>query len=200
MASAAPETVDDAVAGQIERPGSGRELKREALPPELQDMHADLREALKHDEPGAEMPEDVSYPPAQQVKAIATVLIERVPSHQELSEARIKYVYRDGLQRKGRETLGRMDRVGRKWRELAGIDYLLQVNLEPYAFMSPAERIRLVDHELCHAERDGTDWASRPHDVEEFNEIVDRWGTWDRMPELNRLLEHGAQGDLFETT
>lgn len=50
--------------------------------------------------------------------------------------------------------------------------------------MTPEQRMALVDHELCHCtfkeDKEGNITAAmRGHDVEEFTEIVGRWGLWD---------------------
>lgn len=59
------------------------------------------------------------------------------------------------------DTWGGTDRFGERWG------------------LTDAQRIALIDHELCHCEvdDDGNLYA-RPHSIEEFTEIIERHGLW----------------------
>lgn len=44
--------------------------------------------------------------------------------------------------------------------------------------MDKRQRRALVDHELCHCRLEGDDPEIVPHDIEEFNVIIQRHGVW----------------------
>jgi len=67
--------------------------------------------------------------------------------------------------------------------------------------LTDAQRVALVDHELCHCqvdEEEFTPWV-RPHSIEEFTEIVDRHGLWE--PDLERFARsvRGAKTLPFDS-
>jgi hypothetical protein len=86
-------------------------------------------------------------------------------------------------------------------------DYLLILDREWWLEASATEREALIFHELMHCmialDREGekrfTDegdpvWAIRPHDLEEFNAVVRRYGAWksDIRDFMEALREHGV--------
>ena len=57
------------------------------------------------------------------------------------------------------------------------------INDERWSGLTKAQKVALVDHELCHAvqkvSKDGeSGYGMRNHDIEEFSEIVQRHGLW----------------------
>ena len=47
--------------------------------------------------------------------------------------------------------------------------------------LNHAQRLALLDHELCHVMGDtDTGFTMRDHDIEEFNAVIERHGAWSR--------------------
>lgn len=125
-------------------------------------------------------------------------LVERIVAdhHTELIDAKIVAAWHTGWKKDvdGRVTLGKLRKASDLDRELADADFILLLNRE--FFLNPGvadkQRAALVDHELCHGsvrmnktgeepERDARDrivYRIRRHDLEEFSEIAERYGTW----------------------
>lgn len=70
-----------------------------------------------------------------------------------------------------------------------GYDFTMQLNQEAWAGLSDARKTQVIDHELCHAapdlDRDGQQkldakerlcWRLKKHPIQEFPEIIDRYG------------------------
>lgn len=78
---------------------------------------------------------------------------------------------------------GTIGRVSKKQRQ-AGVDgdYILTLNSDEWGGLSSKAKRALIDHELYHMAkkktRNGTKFALRHYDVEEFVDIVKRYGTW----------------------
>jgi hypothetical protein len=166
------------------------------LPKALSGAGEHLTRAVREVELLATWPEGVKFEPAIQPRAIANALIGAFHTH--LVNARIEYLFRENLERRGRVRLGVASRAAGKLSYLAEVDFVIEFNWTYWAKLTPPQRIALVDHELCHCSRDDDgNWTMRSHDVEEFSEIVSRWGLW--TPDLrifNSALKN-AQVDLF---
>lgn len=57
--------------------------------------------------------------------------------------------------------------------------FVITIAQDTWIDLSPKERKRLVDHELCHcairySKTGDAEYYIRPHDIEEFTEIIDR--------------------------
>lgn len=58
-------------------------------------------------------------------------------------------------------------------------DFVIWVALDWWNRFKPEQKVALVDHELCHCYIDADDKPKiLPHDVEEFNCILERHGLW----------------------
>ena len=75
-------------------------------------------------------------------------------------------------------------------------DYIMTVSLDVWNDLNPNQRTALVDHLLtrCVAVEDPktgeTKYKIRPPQVQEFAEIVERYGTWnDGLVEFNACLK-----------
>lgn len=145
-------------------------------------------------------PKEASFVDAEDVAAVAGVLIPLL--HEHLEGAQIAYLFRDAMSRNGKTTLGKMGKAGARVTYLAGFDFVLEVNWEAWKTLSGTQRVALVDHELSHAghevTKSGEDkWVLVPHDLEEFESIVTRWGFW--LPDVKAFAKVcAAQTDLFE--
>lgn len=149
------------------------------LPKELTGVAEKLTRAVREVEVLGQWPEDqASFLSAPQAEAIAKPLIAAL--HEHLLNAKIAYLFREDMQRRGRVRLGVAGKASSKVAYLTGFDFVLDFNWTYWTKLTPVQRIALVDHELTHCARgpDGEGWAVRAHDVEEFSTIVQRWGLW----------------------
>lgn len=113
--------------------------------------------------------------------------------HEHLVRARIGLCWHKGWRtdRDNHVTLGMARKANDLSRELSEYDFLILLSEEAWETLTEAQRLALLDHELCHcaADLDADDkqkedergrlcWRMRNHDIEEFREIVARHGTY----------------------
>lgn len=126
------------------------------------------------------------YSYAEKVHAVAARVIDKW--HDGLAEAKIIYLFKnlDNTEKwmsKGKTVMARTYKASEQWRFLAGCDILIIVNKKVWDFMQPKQREALIDHELCHIDKDW-DKEGNPkyslvgHDLEEFSAVVQRHGMW----------------------
>lgn len=129
---------------------------------------------------------------------IAEDLINR--HHHELTEATISFIFRSEAQARGTQRVwGQAQKISDKFKSLIDADFLIWVALDVWATMPPQSKRALVDHELCHCKYDNAYERAtiRPHDIEEFREIIDRYGLWSADLETARpALEKAVQPRL----
>lgn len=147
-----------------------------------------------------------TYLPAPAVAETALPLIAE--HHRHLMSVPIVYVFRSPASRsRNRIVLGRAVRVlglnaflvalaaGEATDDLfEAVDrdysfFVMEIALEQWDLASPAARAALVDHELCHFDVDDEtgELKIRAHDLEEFNEVALRHGSW--SPDVAAFLE-----------
>jgi hypothetical protein len=137
--------------------------------------------------------------------------------HHSISEARIALAWRKGLKRDkdGHLMLGKCVKASDLQRELVEWDFVILLNKEVWEDIQfgKEKKLALLDHELCHAEvstdKEGDPvrdekgrkvWRVRRHDIEEFNAVVIRHGTY--KADLERFAEallKRAKTPLFNT-
>lgn len=91
----------------------------------------------------------------------------------------------------GHIVLGKCVKVSDLQKEFIHYDFIIVLNKEYWDQFNDAQRLALMDHELCHAqpaedkeceqkedERGRKLWRLRKHDIEEFREIVQRHGCY----------------------
>lgn len=121
----------------------------------------------------AEWPDELKYQVAEQAQAIAAALIPAF--HQHLVNLKVCYLFREKIS----EKLGVAMRASGKLAHFTGFDFVIEFNWSAWLQLSSTQRIALVDHELCHCVLDDDGYpAMRKHDVEEFGDIVKRYGLW----------------------
>ena len=115
--------------------------------------------------------------------------------HTDLAEARIALAWKHGWKENvdGQVKLGQCKKGSDFDKALAGFDFVILLNFERVngSDFSPQQLRALIDHELCHGtvavnakgetkeQEDGRPvYRVRKHDVEEFREIVERYGLW----------------------
>lgn len=176
------------------KPGD-EELTPDDLPGDLGPHADELNDAIASSTVPTKFPEKDDYPPpAFQPEAIAGVVVPVLHPH--LEDAAIAFRYRKTL-RQNKEPVGAKSyKVGLKWRTLSGFDFVLEFNYERWVDLSRVERVRLVDHELCHCgEDDEGEFTDAPHDIEEFVPILRRWGVGRGQKWAAEAIQ---QADLFE--
>lgn len=128
----------------------------------------------------------------------------REENHDETAPARIALAWHKGLKADvdGHVVLGKCMKASDLQRELVNWDFVIILNQITWNYpeFDKEKKMALIDHELCHAARvydkDGEPkidskgrpvWRVRKHDIEEFQEIVDRHGIWKR--DLQRFAD-----------
>lgn len=177
--------------------------RKQQLPVELQSHSLELIEALAvpllvaWDE-SDDAPDFVDAP---QPEAIAKVLIQ-TSAHQHLVNASIGYLFRQKMTGRGVTIWAKASKVSGKLHHFSDLEFLIEVNWSQWKVLSDARRIALMDHELAHCGQEDTEkgskWVMIPHDLEEFNAIARRWGSWrPSMAAFANALGEGQQLGLF---
>lgn len=133
------------------------------------------------------------YADATEVEAVARELIRKVPEHEHLASARIRYLFRSGsLAHRGKAVYGRAIVLPERDRLLSGgYEAVIVISRQIWDLLQPAQRRALVDHELCHLTRnDDGDLALAQHDVEEFAAVIRRHGLWtEELRAVGRVVQ-----------
>lgn len=111
---------------------------------------------------------------------LAEELIEK--HHRNLSDARIGILFRsEAPVSGGKRTLGQASTVTAKWLPLLRepYDFIIWLAADAWEELDSRQQRALLDHELyhCHLSNEGKA-EIRPHDIEEFAEIIQRYGFW----------------------
>jgi hypothetical protein len=131
-----------------------------------------------------------SYYVAPEVERIAEKLIEQ--HHRHLLDVPIRYLWRDkAASSKGKVVLGKARKVTGLPAHLVHLAlkdeppeevefFVLEIAADMWQTLTEAQRVALVDHELCHLGTAGADerLIVRGHDLEEFSAVVERHGLW----------------------
>lgn len=128
---------------------------------------------------------------------IAKRLIDQY--HEPLKTARIGIIMRsEAPVTGGRVTYGKAEKVSAKAQVHVPYDFIIWLAADRFGALAPLQREALIDHELCHCQWDDFDMAAsiRPHDVEEFTEILERYGYW--WPHAEEFAAVAQQAELFE--
>lgn len=156
------------------------------------------------------------HPESTAGRTLYRMLAELVSDHHgELHDARIALAW--NLTWKpdvdGRVTLGKCKKASDLDRELAAFDFVIILRQEfiESGAVSDEQRRALLDHELCHAAvaYDGDDpkidergrkvYRIRKHDIEEFAEIVERYGCYKRdLEAFAAAIRRGQAAPLLD--
>lgn len=182
-------TVEERV-DRAEKPTSAH-LRVDDLPSEFEFMADDLDAALNDDAPPMEI-ESGEYTYARDAIALVEVLTDSL--HDDLADLEMTAFYRSSLRDGGAAANAKVRVVPARWRSETGLRYYLDVNHPRWVEMSAVERIRTVDHELCHLEYDvdKDSLSVGRHPVEEFPEIVARYGPRENEQRLADAIEQGS--------
>ena len=172
------------------------------LPPAIADLDLKFARALAIDvrQP---WPEGEKYLAAEQPEAIAKILIHS-DLHARLVNASICYLFRPEIVANGRAKGGVASKAGGKLAFLTGFDFTIELSHKVWLVLTDEQKIALLDHELAHCDRDldapAGGWCLRAHDVEEFSEVVARWGLWTPALKGFGVAIESAQIELFVPT
>lgn len=126
--------------------------------------------------------------PSAEYEDIAAELVRTEPSLAHIAEsgARIAFLASDTEKRsRGRTVYGECEKVPDKWKWAVPYDFAVTVFQPNVERFTDAQLRILLLHELLHVgvEVDGNEesYRVRPHDVEDFHEVLERFGTgWQR--------------------
>lgn len=133
---------------------------------------------------------------SEEVLEMAAELIAQ--HHPTLGVARIGFLFRSEAGRNGhKRVLGQASKVTAKWQPLLDqpLDFIIWLAADYWlGEATPLQKRALLDHELSHCTmRDGYEPVIRPHDVEEFAHIIERYGYWrDDLLPVGRAFEQHA--------
>ena len=115
--------------------------------------------------------------------------------HAHLSRVNIACLAVDEMKTRNLETWAKIRKATPVEQCLAGVDLILVINESVWDALSKAQRIALLDHEFCHATWDAKEGEIKMahHDLEEFNAVVRRHGSW-----RDSIKLFGEQLELFE--
>lgn len=118
--------------------------------------------------------------------------------HEPLQDARVGVIMRsEAPVTAGRYTLGAAEKVSTKAQVHVPYDFVIWLANDRFQMLAPLQREALIDHELMHCQWDMDKGASiRPHDVEEFTEVLERYGYW--WPQAEQFAAVAQQAELFE--
>lgn len=133
--------------------------------------------------------------------------------HEDLADARIALAWRKQVKadKDGKLVLGKVRKASDLDRELAPYDFVVLLNQEAWDELTEAQRLALLDHELCHVvpvlddngkpqlnERGHPCFRLRKHDLEEFRAVVERHGCYlSDVAEFAQSLRRAKDAPLF---
>lgn len=151
-----------------------------------------------------------TYAEAPSVQFVADGLIPEFHPHLADPRVKIVYLFVDPVPMSGgKEVWGRCVKVSGRNAYLADPEngdtfFVLEIAEAVWNVLTPDQRRALVDHELSHAAADEDEKGElkltiKPHDVEEFADVIRRHGLWhDEAKRLvNAALEHDGRPRLF---
>jgi len=111
-----------------------------------------------------------------------------------LGHVSIGFVFRSDVSYSGgKYVLAKIAKIPPKLTPFLKYDLVVWIAEDEYSKLSGEQRDALIDHELCHVEYDTVEdkIALVGHDIEEFNEIIVRYGAWNKS--LMYLSSHTEQ-------
>jgi len=131
-----------------------------------------------------------------EVIEIAQELIDAYHPH--LKEARIGFIMRETHKKsKGKSIMGTARKPPAWLNVFEELDFIIELAEDIYAALSPERRRALIDHELCHCGM-GEQPYIKPHDIEEFTDIIERYGDWSMDIMLTRRAFQRSEQKTLE--
>ncbi|WP_458457521.1 putative metallopeptidase [Pseudobutyrivibrio sp.] len=122
---------------------------------------------------------------SEKYTSLASELIDTIPGLEHIKEARPMITFLESEYEKksqGKVILGLTEKVPSKNKWALQSDFTITIyteNLKKYNFDEEQERI-LMYHELLHVGIDDGRYYVKPHDLEDFREIINQYGAyWD---------------------
>lgn len=124
---------------------------------------------------------EVPFQEAPEAEEIGNELISRY--HQDISKAKIFYYFKKkASKKKDKLALATISLTSPKLKFISErqYDYYLEIGWTEWTELTLQQKIALIDHELCHAafSLDKEKFVIRGHSVEEFREVIERYGFW----------------------
>ena len=124
---------------------------------------------------------------------IAQDLIQKY--HPALKEARIGFVFQDKAGTSGGKLVyAKTSKVPPAYQVHLELDFLIKISFDLWCDLISDQHTALIDHELCHCvyEQGLTSWCA--HDIEEFTDILDRYGLWNHnLLSAGKVLNKASQ-------
>jgi predicted metallopeptidase len=101
--------------------------------------------------------------------------------HNALCPCKIGLVFRDEAGSSGgRAVFAKSSKAPTKLQPLLQdeLDIIIEIAEDKWTKLASEQRRALLDHELCHIAMGSNGWTIRAHDIEEFGEIIQRYGLW----------------------
>jgi predicted metallopeptidase len=137
------------------------------------------------------MPDPVTWSEASpSVLHIAQDLIKTVLPILAAEQVNIAFVFRSVAQKQGeRYILGQCTKVPAKFQPYLEYDYIIWLSEEDYMSMDDRAREALIYHELLHCKYnfEAGSWGIRPHDIQEFSQVIERYGIW--SPDVRKVKD-----------
>lgn len=152
-------------------------LDVEDLPAELKDYHAELEKALDRAMVKETFPEGEKYPDAAQPGTVAAALVNGL--RRDLLPFRIAYLFRQNIGGQGGIRRSKSAIAPAKWKKLAEVDGVVEVNWTVYLDATPAQRVRIVHEALAGfevEESSGNPVLRKRPAVSVYPEILSGWG------------------------
>ncbi len=141
---------------------------------------------------------NVSFEESQDLKDLAHEIIEKYHPHLKDALDVIGFYFREG----NADWLGKAKKCTAFERHTTGYNLFVFINSAMYRLLTEEQKKALMDHELCHFSRqyheepdpnnkgkwiivyedkyEPDSWKIADHDVEEFSQIIERHGLWDK--------------------
>jgi hypothetical protein len=114
----------------------------------------------------------------EMVESVKRIVAE---CHRRLDGARIAVIMRDkGGERGGRKVMAKAAMPTPAMEPLLRekFSFILCIAQDAWEVADPKQRDAMLDHELCHCAIDDDGPFIRPHDLEEFADVIERRGFW----------------------
>jgi hypothetical protein len=129
----------------------------------------------------------------EDIKELADDLISK--HHPEAIDVRIGYLMREKHgTTKGKVVMGNCQKQSAKQKLLNVFDFIITLSADVWAELEPEQREALLLHELKHVgvkpdpdDQDSDVFFLRPHDTEEFRDVIHVYGLW--QPDLEELSQ-----------
>jgi hypothetical protein len=114
----------------------------------------------------------------EQVLELANEIIAE--HHPDLEEFNIGFIFRsEASSSGGKRIIGQAAKAPAKLAPFMDLDGIVWLALDFWMNADALQKRALIDHELCHFEvNNAGELTLRGHDIEEFREIITRYGLW----------------------